>query len=128
MQVDLDPILLQTRVGWALVLAGMVSGMALGLGFHRDGFLGGYASLRRRLIRLGHIALIALGALNVLWAVTGAMISVPPSASWMFLFGSIAMPAACFLVAWRPQLRLTFAVPALLLAAAVGRMAFMGAA
>lgn len=128
MQVELGPLLLQLRVGWTLVLVGMVSGMALGLGFHRDGFLGGYASLRRRLVRLGHIALIALGALNVLWAVTGLMLAVPPSATWMFLCGSIAMPAACFLVAWRPQLRMTFALPALLLAAAVGRLAFVEAA
>jgi hypothetical protein len=60
----------QLRAGWVLVLLGLASGLFLGLGFHLDHFLGGYTSLRRRLVRLGHIALVALGALNVLWALS----------------------------------------------------------
>ena len=38
------------------MLAGVLSGMAMGLFFHQDGWLGGYGSFRRRLLRLGHIA------------------------------------------------------------------------
>jgi hypothetical protein len=52
--------------GWGLVAAGFVSGTAVGLGFHREDFLGGYGSFRRRLLRLGHVALVALGMFNVL--------------------------------------------------------------
>src|SRR5438093_781289 len=54
--------------GWSMILSGLLVGAGLGLFFHHENFLGGYASLRRRLLRLGHIALIALGALNVLYS------------------------------------------------------------
>ena len=54
--------------GWSLVLAGFASGALLGFGFHRETFWGGYASLRRRLVRLGHVACVALGVLNLLFA------------------------------------------------------------
>ena len=39
--------------GWWLILAAFVSGTLIGLGFHREDFLGGYDSFRRRLVRLG---------------------------------------------------------------------------
>ena len=55
-------------VGWSLILAAFVSGAGIGLFFHREDFWGGYASFRRRIVRLGHIALAALGMLNVLFA------------------------------------------------------------
>ena len=43
-----------------------MTGAVLGLRFHRDDFLGGYGSFRRRIVRLGHIAMAALGMINVL--------------------------------------------------------------
>lgn len=61
---------LNRQAGWSLILCGFVSGSLLGLGFHRAEFLGGYGSFRRRLLRLGHIALVALGMLNVLFSVS----------------------------------------------------------
>ena len=126
---SLDPAALeQLRAGWCLVLVGLVAGLLLGLGFHRDGFLGGYASLRRRLVRLGHIALVALGALNVLWALSAGSLGAPAAAAPLFLAGSILMPAMCFLVAWQPKLRLAFAAPALCLTCAVTLLAMGGAA
>jgi len=129
MEFAIDSIfLVQLRAGWILVLLGMLSGLLLGLGFHLDGFLGGYTALRRRLVRLGHIALIALGALNVLWVMTAGYMNVPPAASMLFLAGSVCMPTACFMVAWRPGLRLSFGVPALLLVAAVSVLAIGGRA
>jgi len=105
--------------GWSLVLAGFASGAGLGLGFHRPGFLGGYGSLRRRLTRLGHIALIALGILNLLFAL------LPPGdpelariAGALWLAGGLAMPTVCFLTAWRLPFRHAFALPVVLLVAA----------
>jgi hypothetical protein len=109
--------------GWGMVLAAFISGAGIGLYFHRPDFWGGYASLRRRLARLGHIALAALGLMNVVFA-----ISVPVSASnqlttsaasWCFVAGGIAMPLACFLTAWREPFRRAFVVPVALLIAAV---------
>ncbi|MCP3919381.1 MAG: hypothetical protein GY711_27910 [bacterium] len=109
-------------LGWFLILTGLVSGAVLGSRFHREGFLGGYASLPRRLLRLGHVALIALGTLNVLWALTPC---VHPGSraeqlcSVGLQVGSLAMPLVCAAVAWRPTLRPLFAVPVLALLVAV---------
>jgi hypothetical protein len=115
---------LHLRAGWILILLGFVSGAVLGLGFHREGFLGGYASLRRRLLRLGHIALIALGALNVLYALMpfeGAEGTARELASCALLIGAIAMPATCALSALWPRLCPLFALPvAALLTAGAG--------
>jgi len=54
-------------VWWLGVALGIIGGAWLGLHYDREGWLGGYGALRRRLIRLGHIALIALGLLNILF-------------------------------------------------------------
>ena len=110
------------HVGWALILAGFLAGGLLGLGFHRESFLGGYPGFRRRLLRLGHVALVALGMLNVLFALTPC--GDPGSAaeqiaSVALLTGAVAMPATCGLVAWRPQLRHLFALPVLALLTSV---------
>ena len=56
--------------GWWLILSAFLTGAAIGLGFHREQFLGGYGAFRRRLVRLGHIALAALGGLNVLYGIS----------------------------------------------------------
>jgi len=107
--------------GWSLVLVGFVSGAVLGLGFDRDDFLGGYGSFRRRIVRLGHIACVALGMLNVLFA--SAVAAEQPHralASALLIAGGIAMPLVCFLTAWRAALRRLFPIPvACLVAAAV---------
>lgn len=108
--------------GWVLVAAGFVSGAAVGLGFHRDDFLGGYGSFRRRLLRLGHVALIALGMFNVLFSLLPQSTHGAPhmaAASLAWLAGGIAMPLVCFLAAWRPTFRHAFALPVFFLAVAV---------
>jgi hypothetical protein len=110
------------QLGWLLVLAGFVSGAMLGLGFHRADFLGGYASLRRRLVRLGHIACVALGVLNVLhalapWPAPGSVAAQVAGAG--LALGGVAMPLVCFLAAWRPSLRHLFALPVASLVAAL---------
>jgi hypothetical protein len=107
--------------GWSYILAAFVSGTLIGLGFHRDDFWGGYNSFRRRLARLGHIALAALGMMNVLFGLA----PIPPrglwqadAASWCFVLGGAAMPAVCFLTAWQPGCRALFFIPVTLLVAA----------
>jgi hypothetical protein len=42
---------------WVGILMGFLSGLALGLCFHRENWLGGYGSFKRRLYRLAHISL-----------------------------------------------------------------------
>ena len=108
--------------GWAMLLAAFVMGAVLGLFFIRENFLGGYASWRRRLLRLGHIALAALGILNMVFALAG----LPAPGSWQatgagagLIAGGVLMPAVCFLSAWRTGFRHLFFIPVLLLMAAV---------
>jgi hypothetical protein len=108
--------------GWSLILAAFAIGIPLGLHFHRDEFLGGYTSFRRRLVRLGHIALAALGMINVLFA----MSPWPAAGTWMargasvgFMVGGAAMPVVCFLTAWRDGFRRLFFIPVTALIAAV---------
>ena len=64
------PHVLNWQFGWGLALSAFVTGALLGLCFHREDFLGGYDSFRRRLLRLGHIAQAALGMMNVLYGLS----------------------------------------------------------
>ena len=98
--------------GWSWVLLGFLSGAAIGLRFHRSDFLGGYDALPRRLVRLGHISLVALGALNVLFALSPVTSDARGTiASWCFVAGGALMPAVCFLSAWREPFRHAFFIP-----------------
>ena len=113
---------LNWEFGWWLVLAGILSGAVVGLGIDRERFLGGYASFRRRLLRLGHIALVALGVLNLLFSLSPLPSLDPRSvllASHALVFGSLTMPLVCFLAAWRAEFRTLFCVPVLSLSLAV---------
>lgn len=105
--------------GWWLILAAFVGGAVIGLGFHREDFLGGYGSFRRRLLRLGHVALAALGLINVVYGLSpgaGARADLP---GLLLVGGAVAMPSVCFLAAWRPPFRAFFFIPLTLLVAAV---------
>ena len=103
--------------GWLGMLAGVLSGAVVGFFFHRDDWMGGYGSYRRRLMRLGHIAFFGLGFLNLMFAATSAQLYLRASyaalASGALVVGAIAMPACCFLSAWRKPLRHLFPVPVL---------------
>ena len=100
--------------GWSLLLAGFATGAGIGLFFHRAGFLGGYDSFPRRILRLGHISLPALGIVNVLyslspWPEAGTFHA--EVASFGFALGGVTMPTVCFLTAWRKPFRHLFFIP-----------------
>ena len=108
--------------GWGMILAAFVTGGAIGLFFHREQFWGGYASFRRRIVRLGHIALAALGMINLLYA----MSPWPAAGAWqgvwagrLWVIGGVSMAAVCFLSGWREPLRHLFFIPVTALGAAV---------
>ena len=111
--------LINEPFGWLWISLGFLTGVGLGLGFQREGFMGGYASWPRRMTRLGHIALYALGVLNILFALSlprfGLSETWARTASWCFILGAIAMPACCFLCAWRKPFARLFFIPVLLL-------------
>ena len=103
--------------GWLGMLAGVLSGAILGLFFHREDWMGGYGSYRRRLARLGHIAFFGLGFLNLIFAATMSQLPLTGQdlaiASWALILGAATMPLCCFLSAWRKPLRHLFPIPVL---------------
>ena len=106
---------LMLTVGWAGMLMGALSGAALGLFFHDEKWMGGYASFRRRLARLGHISFFGLGFLNLLFAFTYHVSGLPGAwggvAAVGLIVGAATMPLCCFLAAWRKPLRHLFPIP-----------------
>src|SRR5882757_8842390 len=99
---------------WAGMLLGFLSGLALGLFFHREDWLGGYGSFTRRLYRLGHISFFGLGAVNFFFYFTAR--AMPSStllalASSAFIAGAITMPICCLIMAHFPNTRSLFALP-----------------
>ena len=102
-------------LAWLWILLGFVSGMILGLFFRGENWLGGYASFRRRMYRLGHISFFGLGALNLLFVLTMQHFSLAGPlvyiASLAFIVGAVAMPVCCAVMASFPKAHLIFAVP-----------------
>ena len=103
--------------GWLGMLGGVFSGAVEGLFFHKEDWMGGYSSYRRRLTRLGHISFFGLGFLNLIFAATSAelLLNGPhlAIASYALMIGAASMPVCCFLAAWRKPLRHLFPVPVL---------------
>jgi hypothetical protein len=101
-------------VAWGAMLTGATSGAALGLRFHREQWLGGYDSWKRRMLRLGHIAFFGVAFLNLALAVSASSLHWPigTSASVALAAANGLMPAACFLAAWRKPLRHLVVLPA----------------
>ena len=105
---------MSVAIGWWLICSGFLTGAAFGLLAQREDWLGGYASRVRRLVRLGHIALIALGALNVVWPLTTT--ARDPSLltsviTGCFVVGGLTMGPVCFLSAMWWRCRVAFVVP-----------------
>ena len=110
--------------GWLWIMLGFLSGMVIGLLFHDEQWLGGYASCPRRLIRLGHISFVGLGILNILFsrsadrfALSAPLVSV---ASQAFIIGGISMPLCCGLMAWNKRWQMVFTVPVISLLLGAG--------
>ena len=108
--------------GWASIAAGVLLGLALGL-YSFDGPLAApevlrdYGGLPRRLLRLSHIAFIALGALNVIYAREpgpGGSRTEPGGKS--LLVGSALLPPVLALAAFFPMIRFAVGPPAVLVA------------
>jgi hypothetical protein len=109
--------------GWLGMLAGVVCGAGIGLFFHRDDWMGGYESYRRRLTRLGHISFFGIGLINLAFAATASQLALSAAygyfASRALIVGAITMPLVCFLSAWRKPMRHLFPVPVVAVLAGV---------
>ncbi len=106
------------QAAWVGILLGFVAGALPGLFFHQEDWLGGYGSWRRRMLRLAHISFFGIGIINAIFALTlkglTAGAAEPASMVWpsrLLLAGAVAMPAVCYLSAWRPGFRHLFCIP-----------------
>jgi hypothetical protein len=99
---------------WLGILCGVVGGAVQGLFFHRDDWLGGYGSWRRRLVRLGHVSFFGIAFLNLAFAVTARQPGWAPHTPvpGLCLAGAQGlMPLLCYLSAWRRPLRHGLVLP-----------------
>jgi hypothetical protein len=122
-----QPPFLNLVLAWAWLVAGFGSGALLGLRFAGDHWLGGYASLRRRMYRLGHISFFGLGFVNLAFYLT--VQSCPPrsspllaAASWALVIGALTMPPCCLILAHHARIK-----PVALFALPVGALLAGGA-
>jgi len=110
-------------LGWLWISLGIGTGLVLGLKSEPFGldprrdnpeWLGGYASAPRRLIRLGHIAFIMLGLLNVAYAFTPCRLpaDLQQAASRALAFGTIGVPLLCLAAARHRALKVLLGLPA----------------
>lgn len=101
--------------GWACIAASVAMGMWMGIGFQQESWLGGYGTLPRRMVRLAHIALAALGILNIEFGRSAGELALSPGvmrgASAAFMVAAISMPACCLLIAAKVRRFEIFAIP-----------------
>ncbi|HNQ78156.1 MAG TPA: hypothetical protein PKJ37_03390 [Acidobacteriota bacterium] len=67
------------------------------------------------MIRLGHIAFFGLGFLNLGFALSARSLDIDGSiyaVSALLITGAAAMPAVCYLSAWKQPFRHLFFIPA----------------
>lgn len=114
-------------LAWLWVILGFVAGFILGIYFHKDEWLGGYTSFKRRLYRLAHISFFGTALLNLVFYFSVHDLAASlllRIASWGFVVGAISMPACCLVMAHNPRLRSIFMIPVVSLIVA-GSITFM---
>lgn len=103
--------------GWAWMCVGFLSGMILGLRAEGEQWLGGYASLTRRYLRLAHVAFVALSIINILYGRELGTIDLPNHfkniGSALMIFGAAGVPLACISAAFFRKTRYLLPLPAL---------------
>jgi hypothetical protein len=102
--------------GWAWMCVGFVSGMILGLRADKGNWLGGYASLTRRYLRLAHVAFIALSIINILYGKELESLSLSNNikniGSALMILGAVGIPLACISAAFFRRTKYLLPLPA----------------
>lgn len=100
---------------WIGIFAGCIAGAVQGLFFHKDDWLDGYSSWRRRLTRLGHISFFGIGFINFAFSVSLRMLEMEGElvlSSRLLIVALITMPLLCYLSAFKKPFRNLFFIPA----------------
>src|SRR5712692_7899301 len=96
-------MILNELFGWCSVLVGVAMGLYMGAMFRREDWLGGYGSFPRRMVRLAHVALVALGMLNIQFAQSAMRLHLQQSlsslASISMMAAAVLMPVCCLWMA-----------------------------
>ena len=109
--------------GWTCVLLGILMGCFMGIKFQREEWLGGYSAFPRRMLRLAHIALVAIGMLNIQFANSHAAAALTPGAarisSSLLMAAGVLMPLCCLTAGFLRRWFAMFAAPVACLVIAV---------
>ena len=107
--------------GWVWLLVGLICGAVIGMWSFNGPFpspLGDYTALPRRMVRLVHIAFVALSFLNILYGheidkvkLSGKFRKVGCQS---LMFGSIFMPTLLIISAFFEPVKYLLAIPATL--------------
>lgn len=117
-------MIINLYAAWIGFLMGGIAGAIPGLFFYNKDWLGGYSSWSRRMVRLGHISFFGIGILNLLFALSASHLGITSGIvlpSILLVIGLVAMPAVCYLSAWKPYFRNFFFIPA---SAVIGSIIF----
>lgn len=111
--------------GWAWMNLGFVSGLIMGVKAEQFGlntldegptWMGGYGSVPRRLLRLGHIAFIMLSLLNIVYGTQIDAAALPDVwkriGSTAMIFGGVGVPVLCLTAVWLRPAKVLLGVPA----------------
>ncbi len=100
---------------WIGLLCGCFAGAVPGLFFHKDDWLDGYSSWRRRMIRLAHISFFGIGLINLAFSLTVRTLQIDGRValpSVLFITAAVAMPLVCYASAIKEPFRHLFFIPA----------------
>jgi len=120
-------MIINLPAAWLGFLLGCVAGAIPGLFFHHSDWVGGYASWPRRMIRLAHIAFFGIGFINLGFALTARSMNLDSGLqipSILLIVATVAMPAVCYLSAWKMVFRNLFFIPALSMTAGIALFAW----
>lgn len=115
-------------IAWTSLLLGAASGLVIGLWSFggpvpEPDWVGGYTDLPRRLLRLGHIALFALGMINFMLTRQLAGSGLSEGTNRLALvamnLGNVGIPVLLFAAVVRPEVKYLLALPALAVALAL---------
>jgi len=102
--------------GWAWMCFGFILGMTLGIWVEGKEWLGGYASVTRRYLRLGHVAFIALSIINILYGKELPLVDLSDSmkniGSYLMIFGAVGVPVTCVSAAFIRKIKYFLPLPA----------------
>ena len=101
---------------WIGMLLGALFGAVQGIFFHKEEWMGGYGSWKRRMTRLGHISFFGIAFINIAFVVTVYVAEIENQVaipSVLFIIGAIGMPLICYLSAIIKNFRHLFFIPAL---------------